>query len=172
MAHPFTRAASPRRPSVTMLCALAGWIASPAAIGAADPLPGTVEFNRDIRPILSDTCFQCHGPDEAKRKADLRLDTEQAVLADLGGYQAIVPGDPAQSELFKRITAESPDERMPPPGLRPDADRAADRTVAPLDRPGGEMGEALVLHPPPAAYSSSLAAFGSGTSRGLGPERD
>jgi mono/diheme cytochrome c family protein len=87
--------------------------AVPAATGA-EPLPARVEFNRDIRPILSDTCFQCHGPDKARRKADLRLDTEAGALADLGGTRAVVPGKPEQSELLRRLTAADESERMPP----------------------------------------------------------
>jgi hypothetical protein len=74
---------------------------------------GTVEFNRDIRPILSDRCYACHGPDEGKRKSKLRLDTETGAKADLGNHFAIVPGDPAASELVRRITA--PDVRRMPP---------------------------------------------------------
>jgi Protein of unknown function (DUF1553)/Protein of unknown function (DUF1549)/Planctomycete cytochrome C/Concanavalin A-like lectin/glucanases superfamily len=66
------------------------------------------DFNRDVRPILADTCFQCHGPDKAKRKADLRLDTEE------GAAKVLTPGDPAKSELFRRITAHDDKERMPP----------------------------------------------------------
>src|SRR5215813_4081443 len=72
------------------------------------PLLRAVEFNRDIRPILSDKCFACHGPDKAKRKADLRFDTEAGAKADLGG-------DLAQSEMIRRITAADAGERMPPP---------------------------------------------------------
>jgi hypothetical protein len=83
------------------------------AVEAAD-LPQTVEFNRDIRPILSDTCFKCHGPDKAKRKAGLHFDTEEGAFADLGGHRAIVPGDSARSELVRRITATEEEERMPP----------------------------------------------------------
>lgn len=82
----------------------------PAA--AADLAP--VEFNRDIRPILSDTCFQCHGPDKAKRKANLRLDTEAGAFADLGGYHALVAGNLEHSELFHRISAADEAKRMPP----------------------------------------------------------
>src|SRR5262249_11824345 len=78
----------------------------------AEPPP--VEFNRDIRPILSDTCFLCHGPDQARRKAGLRFDTEEGAFADLGGRHALVPGDPAKSELYRRITAADESERMPP----------------------------------------------------------
>src|SRR5262249_32365651 len=73
-----------------------------------------VRFNRDIRPILSDRCFQCHGPDSAKRKAKLRLDTEEGAFADRDGRKAIVPSSPDQSELFRRITATEESERMPP----------------------------------------------------------
>lgn len=73
-----------------------------------------IEFNRDIRPILSDRCFQCHGPDDKKREADLRLDLEATAKKDLGGYQAIVSGAPEDSLLIERIFATDPDEVMPP----------------------------------------------------------
>jgi hypothetical protein len=70
-----------------------------------------VAYNRDIRPILSDKCFQCHGPDSAKREADLRLDVrEEAIKA-----KAFVPGNPKESELVTRIHETDPDEVMPPP---------------------------------------------------------
>jgi mono/diheme cytochrome c family protein len=88
--------------------------ASGLSLNAAEPPPATVEFNRDIRPILSDNCFQCHGPDQARRKADLRLDTEAGAFADRDGSRALVPGEPDNSELFHRVTADSPSERMPP----------------------------------------------------------
>lgn len=74
-----------------------------------------VKFNRDIRPILSETCFHCHGPDEHGRRADLRLDLADGATADLGGYQAIVPGDVEKSEAWLRVIADDPDELMPPP---------------------------------------------------------
>jgi hypothetical protein len=74
-----------------------------------------VAFNREIRPILSDHCYPCHGPDPAKRKAGLRFDLESSARADRDGRRAIIPGDWAASELYRRITAEDPDERMPPP---------------------------------------------------------
>jgi hypothetical protein len=73
-----------------------------------------VDFNRDIRPILSDKCFRCHGPDGGQRKGDLRLDQRDAAIADRQGYAAIVPGKPDESELYFRITAEDADTRMPP----------------------------------------------------------
>ncbi|MFP6893315.1 MAG: DUF1549 domain-containing protein, partial [Opitutales bacterium] len=75
---------------------------------------GKVDFTRDVRPILSETCFHCHGPDKNKRKAKLRLDVPEGPLVDLGGYQAIVPGKPQESELIARITTEDEDDHMPP----------------------------------------------------------
>ena len=74
-----------------------------------------VEFNRDIRPLLSDKCFTCHGPDQARRRTKLRFDLERDAKQDLGGRFAIVPGDAAKSELIRRITADDPARRMPPP---------------------------------------------------------
>ena len=76
---------------------------------------GEVRFNRDIRPILSDKCFKCHGPDANHRKADMRLDTLEGALADLGDYAAVVPGAPGKSELIARITTGDEDDVMPPP---------------------------------------------------------
>jgi hypothetical protein len=73
-----------------------------------------VDFNRDVRPILSDKCFSCHGPDAVAKKIPLRLDSEAAAKADLGGHRAIVDGDPAASAVVKRITADKPAMRMPP----------------------------------------------------------
>lgn len=70
----------------------------------------TVRFSTDIRPLLSDRCFHCHGPDEESREAELRLDI--APEPD----HIVVPGKPAESELFRRITSKDPDEQMPPPG--------------------------------------------------------
>ncbi len=94
------------------LCGLLVVTGSPAR--AADK----VSFNRDIRPLLSDTCFQCHGPDEAKRKSGLRLDQrETAVKPAESGEIAIVPGKPEQSELIKRLLATDPDDVMPPAKL-------------------------------------------------------
>jgi hypothetical protein len=79
------------------------------------PAKPTVDFTRQVRPILSENCFACHGPDEQKRKAKLRLDTKEGALGKLhdGGF-AIVPGKPEESELIARITADEPSNRMPP----------------------------------------------------------
>ncbi len=74
-----------------------------------------VDFNRDVRPILSDRCFVCHGPDAQHREADLRLDTRQGLFAQLDDDLDVVrPGELEHSAIFQRITASDPDERMPP----------------------------------------------------------
>ncbi|WP_395747659.1 DUF1553 domain-containing protein [Prosthecobacter sp.] len=74
----------------------------------------SLEFNRDVRPILSDNCFKCHGPDKVKRKGDLRLDVEAAAKAALEGRFAIVPGQPDKSGIIARMESTDPDEHMPP----------------------------------------------------------
>ncbi len=71
----------------------------------------TIEYNRDVRAILADNCFACHGPDSAARKADLRLDQREMAI-EMG---AIMPGKPDESEIIARITSEDTDLRMPPP---------------------------------------------------------
>jgi len=73
-----------------------------------------IDFGREIRPILSDKCFQCHGADEGTRSAELRLDLREEAIAPRDGTAAIVPGKPDQSLLVNRICANDPDERMPP----------------------------------------------------------
>jgi len=79
-------------------------------------VPGEeVSFNRDVRPILSDNCFSCHGADAGGRKADLRLDLREAATAERDGLRAIFPGELAKSELWRRVTSGDPDEVMPPP---------------------------------------------------------
>ncbi|MDE0889791.1 MAG: PSD1 and planctomycete cytochrome C domain-containing protein [Phycisphaerales bacterium] len=105
------------------------WIADAAASSDPDPastrrpgetVAGTaggppLRFGRDIRPILSDRCFLCHGPDAATQMADLRLDSFEAATRVVDGLAAIVPGNPEASLLFERITAVDPHDVMPPP---------------------------------------------------------
>ena len=93
-----------------VLSALAAAGLPPAAVSAAEP-PAKVDFARDVLPILSDTCFKCHGPDEKARKADLRLDTPDAVH----GSGSVVVGKSAESELIRRLVTADPAELMPPP---------------------------------------------------------
>lgn len=74
-----------------------------------------ISFSRDILPLLSDNCFKCHGPDEANRESDLRLDKHESALVKLdSGSAALVPGNSKQSELFRRITSTDADLKMPP----------------------------------------------------------
>src|SRR5436190_23066268 len=87
---------------------------------AAEPVKAApVQFNRDIRPLLSDACFSCHGPDKAKRKSGLRFDSEEGARVDLGGHFAVVPGKPDQSIVLERVLAKDPAKRMPPPSAGP-----------------------------------------------------
>ena len=74
-----------------------------------------VDFNRDIRPILSDRCYKCHGPDAKNQKSDFRLDTREHAITDLGGYFGIVPGDLEKSDLHLLIRSDDKSEVMPPP---------------------------------------------------------
>src|SRR5262245_29776353 len=100
------------RSVATAMLALAafGWVSTGNIGRAADKL----EYNRDIRPILAENCFACHGPDSASRKADLRLDKREIALE----HDAIVPGKPAQSSLVERILSTDIDEVMPPPASK------------------------------------------------------
>ena len=74
-----------------------------------------VSFNNDIRPLLSNHCYRCHGPDENERKAGLRLDSFEGATKDNDGFKALVAGNIEDSELIYRIISEDPDEVMPPP---------------------------------------------------------
>ncbi len=85
------------------------------AFGAATLHAEDVSYNRDIRPILSENCFSCHGPDKHARKADRRLDTAAGATALLEGIRAIAPGDLSRSDAVERIESHDPDEQMPPP---------------------------------------------------------
>ena len=75
----------------------------------------TPDYNRDVRPILSEHCFKCHGPDPNTREAGLRLDTFEAATEDYGGYAAVTPGDADASEVIARVTSGDADLVMPPP---------------------------------------------------------
>ncbi|GAB3898364.1 DUF1553 domain-containing protein [Spirosoma agri] len=93
-------------------------VEKPAEIIAAEAhLPEKVDYNLHVKPILSDRCFACHGPDQAKQQAGLRLDTPEGAYEALAksGHVAIVPGNPAKSELVSRIISTDPDEVMPTP---------------------------------------------------------
>jgi len=103
------------RPKRTQLRVLALWILLVGSAQAANKPAPAIDFNREIRPILSENCFKCHGPDDQGRKAKLRFDRkEDAFKPAKSGDLAIVPGDPAKSKLIERITNKDPDEIMPP----------------------------------------------------------
>jgi mono/diheme cytochrome c family protein len=100
-------------PSLTLLVTFASLLQGGAAASGA---PAAVDFNRDIQPILSENCFQCHGPDEKSRKARLRLDRPEGAFGSTeSGATAVVPGKPAESELIVRIFATDPEDVMPAP---------------------------------------------------------
>ncbi|MCA9000092.1 MAG: hypothetical protein KDA80_24050, partial [Planctomycetaceae bacterium] len=82
--------------------------------GTALQAEDRINFARDIRPILSANCYQCHGADDASREADLRLDVRKAAIEKQGESAAIVPGDPLASDMVRRITSEDDDIIMPP----------------------------------------------------------
>ena len=93
-----------------MRCAIAIVFAATTLASAAP-----VSFSRDIQSILSNSCYQCHGPDSKQRKAGLRLDEERDSRVELkSGARAVVPGNLEESELVHRITTNDEDDRMPP----------------------------------------------------------
>ncbi|MEC8337210.1 MAG: PSD1 and planctomycete cytochrome C domain-containing protein [Planctomycetota bacterium] len=94
---------------------LFGFLLFSAAINRGIAGEETVDFSQSIRPILSDACYQCHGPDEKERQAGLRLDQRKSLLANRDTRPAVVPGNHSESEIFHRITSNDPEMRMPPP---------------------------------------------------------
>ena len=109
MCHPVLRAAV----AVSALAAAA--CSGPRAPQVAG-VPDVIDFNFHVRPILSESCFRCHGPDAGNRKAGLRLDRKDGATRELeSGAIAVVPGDLEASELIARVTADDPSLRMPPP---------------------------------------------------------
>ncbi len=93
---------------------LAALLATPV-LAAEPPLPAKIEFNRDVRPILSDTCFKCHGFDPKHREGGRRFDLREAALLEIDGVRAIVPGNLKASEAHLRLHTTDPDDQMPPP---------------------------------------------------------
>ena len=106
-----------------VVAVLSATVLAAAVVCAADAPPATrparLSFNRDIRSILSDNCFACHGPDSGNRQAGLRLDVAEQAVAELeSGSRAIVPEDAASSELVARVVSDDPDSVMPPPDAK------------------------------------------------------
>ncbi|MBT4867363.1 MAG: hypothetical protein HON53_19850, partial [Planctomycetaceae bacterium] len=92
---------------------LAGMFAANSAAFGADE--EKVDFDRDVKGIISDNCFKCHGPDDKDRKEDLRLDTREQLFAKRDDHFTVVAGKPGESELFKRIVSDDEFVIMPPP---------------------------------------------------------
>src|SRR6266851_7303155 len=108
-----SRRAACRPLSLVLLLIGTFWLLPESDAAAKGPL---VEYNRDIRPILSNNCFKCHGPDAKERQAGLRLDVRaEALKPTESGRKAIVPGNPSASVLVRRINSTKPDFVMPPP---------------------------------------------------------
>ena len=104
------------RAAVLVGCGWAGlWLPAGVSTAVAAEGPAAIAFNRDIRPILSDNCFFCHGPDAGTREADLRLDTAEGLFGGQPGEGPVVAGDLPASELIRRIRSGAADEVMPPP---------------------------------------------------------
>lgn len=103
---------------IAILLLLIGCSSEDQRYDGVEGIPDIVEFNRDVRSILSESCFSCHGPDAMAREAALRLDTEEGAYSVLGEDEnrfAIIPGNPEGSELYKRISSDDPDYYMPTP---------------------------------------------------------
>src|SRR5271163_2070683 len=110
--------------SLGRMAATAILLAASSGLSATDAKLG---YNRDVRPILSDKCFKCHGPDSQARKAELRLDVRESAMALHDGVPPVVPGKPEQSEVVRRIETDDPEDHMPPlkSNLRLSKDEAA-----------------------------------------------
>ena len=129
----------------------------------ADPEDG-VRFNRDIRPILANACFQCHGPDPGGRKGKLRFDREEGFFGARDGGPTVLKGKPEDSPLYKRIVSKDPEEVMPPPKshkvLKP-AQKDSCAAGSPRARPGSRIGRSSSPRDP--SSRSSAPRSGCGT---------
>ena len=112
-----------------------------------------ISYNRDVRPILSDTCYKCHGPDAAERKAGLRLDSQDSAVARLeSGSMAIVPGKTDEGELLARIRSTDPELIMPPPGSGKKLTPSQIETLTKwIEQGAGYEGHWSFIRPQPAA---------------------
>ena len=110
-------------------------------LGATFAAAQEIDFTRNVRPILSENCFHCHGPDPKARKGKLRLDEEQDVKRDRDGYTVVVPGESATSELYLRLISHDPDDVMPPPDSNRTLTKTEIETVKQWIDQGGKWGE-------------------------------
>jgi mono/diheme cytochrome c family protein len=125
--------------SVSLFLSLITFVlgAQAAAPGEGASSAGRLQFNKDIRPILADNCFQCHGFDGGHREAGLRLDTFEGATAVKDAHQAVKPGDLKTSELWRRVNSTDPKVHMPPP------DSGKELQPSQMDRARGGVSETL-----------------------------
>ena len=112
---------------------------------------GEINFSRDIQPILADNCYQCHGPDAGRRKAKLRLDTQDGAMGNAGkaqDHKAIVPGHPEQGTLIERVFSTDADEQMPPPDSNRKLTEAQKQLLKRWIAQGAVWGKHWALIPP------------------------
>ena len=136
--------------SVALLCVLAAVaLRLPLGVAAAPAGPTRVDFNRDVRPILSDHCFACHGFDDKTRKASLRLDLKESALrGGKSGKPALVPGKPEASELVVRVLTQDADDHMPPAEFGKPLTPAQAKTLQRWIAEGGEFRDHWAFIPP------------------------
>ncbi|HEX5051410.1 MAG TPA: PSD1 and planctomycete cytochrome C domain-containing protein [Planctomycetota bacterium] len=127
------------------------------APAARAPAARSIDYDRDVRPILAETCFPCHGTDEHARKAKLRLDRAESAYAARDGVTPIVPGDPGASELWRRVTATDPDDVMPPPDSHRHLDEASKATLRAWIEQGAVYAPHWAFVPPVRAEPPPLA---------------
>lgn len=136
-----------RQPVWMLALVIAVAINGAAAVGIC--AEDTRQFNRDVLPILADRCFACHGFDSSRREAGLRLDQRDGSTRTLeSGARAVVPGDPASSELWKRVTTRDPQRRMPPPETGPALTEAELATLSQWIRQGAKYEAHWAFLPP------------------------
>ncbi len=153
-------------PATRDLLALAALVVTlgSATTASAATQRSAVDFSRDVLPLFSDNCFACHGPDEKKREASLRLDTREGALRTKDAV--IIPGKPAQSELIRRITAKDPNDVMPPPESKRKLSAAQIETLRRWVADGAKWATHWAWVPPqrpelPAVQSSKFKVQGS-----------
>ena len=148
---------------ITLLAAIVTVASQARAQQAARPAsapPAPIDYNWDVRPILSDNCFRCHGPDASSRQAGLRLDQKESAYA-----QAVTPGKPEESELIRRITSPDPSYRMPPSYSAPKTLPAADvKTLTEWIRQGAVYKPHWAFIPPTKTMPPTSRLAGRGTS--------
>ena len=127
--------------SVLVCCCLAVLGVASVSAEESESTQATVDYNLDVRPILADNCFACHGPDAKTREANLRFDTKAGAFSEPSGYPVIVPGKPEESELHLRIASNDDFYRMPPPGFNKTLTPAQIDTITQWIREGAKWEE-------------------------------